>query len=90
MLRKLADHLRKSGDPAPRKTSAKVPKFSAAVQLHCAIIGMTCGSGLLPRELVNRAEHQIVVPPLDGRPQRQRDRDGYRHPSDQTDQRLAS
>jgi hypothetical protein len=52
--------------PSVSKTSA--PKFSAAVQLRCAIIGITSGSRLLPRELVNFAEHQIVVPPLDGRP----------------------
>ena len=53
-------------ESTPRKTRASGAEFAAAMQLHCAIIGITSSPGLLPRELVSLAEHRIVVPPLDG------------------------
>jgi cell division protease FtsH len=51
---------------SPRKTRPGGAEFAAAVQLRCAIIGITSDLGLLPNELVSLAEHRIVVPPLDG------------------------
>ena len=55
-----------SAEAAPRKTRLGGAEFAAAVQLRCAIIGVTSDLGLLPHELVSLAEHRIVVPPLDG------------------------
>lgn len=53
-------------ETTPRKDWPGGVEFAAAVQLRCAIIGITSSPGLLPRELVSLAEHRIVVPPLDG------------------------
>jgi hypothetical protein len=50
----------------PRKALAGGAEFAAAVQLRCAIIGVTADANQLPRELVGLAGHRIVVPPLDG------------------------
>jgi DNA polymerase III delta prime subunit len=78
-------------EATPRKTRPGGAEFAAAVQLRCAIIGITSDLGLLPHELVSLAEHQVVVPPLDG------DAIGAvieavtgRRPTIQIDQKLAS
>ena len=56
-----------SDGTASRKAAADSAAIAAAVQLRCAIIGITADLGLLPRELVSLAEQRIVVPPLDAR-----------------------
>jgi cell division protease FtsH len=50
----------------PRKTWPKGAEFAAAMQLRCAVIGITSDLALLPHDFVSLAEHRIVVPPLDG------------------------
>jgi cell division protease FtsH len=56
-----------SDEASSRQTAANSAAFAAAIQLRCAIIGITSDLSLLPRELVSLAEHRIVVPPLDAR-----------------------
>jgi cell division protease FtsH len=56
-----------SDEASSRQTAANSAAIAAAVQLRCAIIGITSDLSLLPRELVSLAEHRIVVPPLDAR-----------------------
>jgi cell division protease FtsH len=57
---------KRTDEPTLRKALAGGVEFAAAVQLRCAIVGITADTSQLPRELVSLAEHRIVVPPLDG------------------------
>jgi hypothetical protein len=57
---------KRTDEPTSRKALAGGVEFAAAVQLRCAILGITADTGQLPRELVSLAEHRIVVPPLNG------------------------
>jgi cell division protease FtsH len=50
----------------PRTAMAGGAEFAAAVQLRCAIIGITADANQLPPELVSLAGCRIVIPPLDG------------------------
>lgn len=50
----------------PRKTRPKGAEFAAAMQLRCAVIGITSDLAMLPHDFVSLAEHRIVVPPFDG------------------------
>jgi cell division protease FtsH len=55
-----------SEEATRRKHRPGGAEFAAAVQMRCAIIGVTSDLCTLPLELVNLVDHRIVVPPLDG------------------------
>jgi len=57
---------KRTDEEKPRKALVGGVEFAAAVQLRCAIIGITADPSQLPQELVCLAEHRIIVPPLDG------------------------
>ncbi len=57
---------KRADEPTLRKALPRGVEFAAAVQLRCAIVGITSDISQLPRELISLAEHRIVVPPLDG------------------------